>query len=271
MGWKGLREAVPEGALAVQEAIIKVIKDRRPEDAVLAEEGPEDEPVDVNAEHLWIVDPICGSLNYGQGIPIFGVSVALRSQGNIRVGVVFDPCRNELFEATIDGPARLNGEVITVQQIAEGREAYEHSWIGLDLPADGERRLESLEVFQVIADEIFSISVLGSPALGLCYVAAGRLHAYVHLDAKLWDIAAANLILRRAGGTFTDAEGASWLHSDGGYIASNAIIHGWTLRSVQRVRHRRLSAGSESATEQAMPTIAANQVMPTISANPTLR
>ena len=76
---------------------------------------------------------------------------------------------------------------------------------------------------------------MGSPALGLCNVAAGRLHAYWHMDLKVWDVAAASLIVQRAGGTLTDADGVSWLYSNGGYIASNSVIHGWTLRCIQAV------------------------------------
>ncbi|MDE3077819.1 MAG: hypothetical protein KGJ86_20550 [Chloroflexota bacterium] len=242
--WKGARDVVPEAAYAVQEAVVKAIRSRRPDDGILAEEGPEDEEVPVEADCLWIVDPICGSLNYAQGIPLFAVSVALRMRGSIRVGVVFDPCRNELFEATLEGPARMNGELIVVQQIAEGVEAFERSWLACDLAPDGERRLDSLKALDIMSRQVVSVNVFGSPALALCYVAIGRLHGYWTLDAKIWDVAAAGLILVRAGGTLTDAEGASWLHSDGGYIASNSVIHGWTLRCIQPVTEARRRAGA---------------------------
>jgi myo-inositol-1(or 4)-monophosphatase len=242
--WKRLRDPVPEGVLAVQEAILEVLRRERPEDGILAEEGPEDEPVRVDAENLWIVDPVCGSINFAQGMPLFAVSVALRTQGDIRAGAVFDPCRNELFEATFDGPARMNGEVIQVQQIAEGMEVFEKSWLAADLAPEGELRADSIEVFRVMAEQVTGVSMINSPALAICWVAMGRLHAYWTLDARLWDVAAASLILKRAGGTFTDAEGASWLHSTGGYIASNAIIHGWTMRCIQRVREARLAPGA---------------------------
>src|SRR5579864_6734609 len=72
----------------------------------------------------------------------------------------------------------------------------------------------------------------------LCNVAVGRLHAYWALELKIWDIAAAAVILTRAGGTLTDEYGNSWLHSPGGYIASNSVIHGWTMRCLQRVLER---------------------------------
>ena len=76
---------------------------------------------------------------------------------------------------------------------------------------------------------------MGSPALGLANVAAGRLHAYWHMDLSIWDVAAASIILQRAGGVLTDINGNSWLHSEGGYIATNGVIHGWLLNCIQSV------------------------------------
>jgi myo-inositol-1(or 4)-monophosphatase len=89
--------------------------------------------------------------------------------------------------------------------------------------------------------------MVGSPALGICSVAAGRLHVYWHLDLRLWDVAAASLILRQAGGVLTDAQGGSWLHSDGGYIASNNIVHGWTHRCLQQVFEHWKAVGGTSS------------------------
>ena len=235
LAWKSHRDVVTGASLAVQDAILSVLRAETPGYGVLAEEGPEDEPLPVDAEHLWIVDPICGSLNFAQGIPYFGISIALRSSGEIRVGVVHDPCHDELFEATADSPATLNGQLIAVQQISEGYEAFEKAWIGTDWPHSGERRDEALQIARIMAQQVIGLAAMGSPALGICNVAAGRLHAYWHLDLKIWDVAAASLILRKAGGTLTDAYGASWLYSEGGYIASNSVIHGWTLRAMQQV------------------------------------
>jgi myo-inositol-1(or 4)-monophosphatase len=219
----------------VQEAVLDVLKRETPEFGILAEEGPEDEPLPLEAEHLWIVDPICGSLNFVQRIPYFAVSVALRTQGALRVGAVYDPCRDEMFSASLSGPARLNGEIMMVQQISEGMDAFEKAWVGTDWPKQFEQLENALKIATVMARQVIVLNAYGSPALGICNVAAGRLHAYWALDLKIWDIAAAAVILTRAGGTLTDEHGASWLFSRGGYIASNSIIHGWTLRCLQRV------------------------------------
>jgi len=233
--WKQTRDVVSGAALEVQAAILNVLREETPDFGVLAEEGPEDEELPLDAEDLWIVDPICGSLNYVQAIPFFGISIALRSRGAIRVGVVYDPCRDELFAASMSSPSTLNGHTISVQQISEGYDAFEKAWVGTDWPHDLERLDQALKISQIMARQIIVLNSYGSPALGLCYVAAGRLHAYWALDLKIWDLAAASVILLRSGATLTDDHGASWLYSKGGYIASNSIIHGWTLRCLQRV------------------------------------
>ncbi|OLC32173.1 MAG: hypothetical protein AUG08_02600 [Acidobacteria bacterium 13_1_20CM_2_55_15] len=231
--WKGSRDVVCESSFYIQNAIAAVILAEYPNAGILAEEGPEDAPVPVDAPELWIIDPICGSLNFVQGIPYFAVSVALRAEGNICAGVVFDPCHDELFAATLTGAATRNGQRIYVQQISEGIEAWSSAIVGTDWPHSGEPRDRARLILGMMSSQVNECSIMGSPALGICNVACGRLHAYWHLDLRIWDIAAAALILQRAGGVFTDAQGNSWLYSDGGYIATNAVIHGWTLNCIQ--------------------------------------
>lgn len=236
--WKGIRDVVPEAAFMVQDAIVSTIRSEAPGDAVLAEEGPEDEPLDVDADRLWIVDPICGSLNFVHGVPFFAVSIALRAGGQLRVGVVRDPMRDETFAARIGEPATLNERVINVRTVPLGPEFWEHATLGTDLPRHGEKRKQGLRAFELLSNEVLAQNVMGSPALGLSYVAAGRLHVYWTFDAKPWDIAAAGVIVAQAGGLITDGEGGSWLHSEGSYVAANPASHSWALRSVKFVREQ---------------------------------
>lgn len=238
MRWKAHRDVVCGAAIDVQQSVEKILKEETPEFGILAEEGPEDEAVPLDAEYLWIVDPICGSLNYVQAIPYFAVSIALRTKQSIRVGAVYDPCRDEMFAATLSSNATVNGNAINVQQISEGIDAFEKAWIGTDWPHEQQKFDQAMEIATIMSHQVISLSAMGSPALGLCNVACGRLHAYWALDLKIWDLAAASVILKRAGGTLTDDHGNSWLYSAGGYIASNSVIHGWTLRSLQRVLER---------------------------------
>ena len=237
--WKGQRDVVTEATLEVQEQIVSVLQKECPGDAILAEEGPEDEPLAVDAPRLWIVDPICGSLNFAQSIPFFAVSVALRVNGLLRVGAVYDPVRDEMFSARLGEPALLNGKVINVLTVALGPEFWEQAWVACDLPHGGPRLKEALETFSIVSNEVLHHVILGSPALALCYVAAARLHAYWNIDAQPWDVAAAGVILSQAGGLITDADSGSWLYSDGSYVAANAVSHKWALQTIKGLRDRK--------------------------------
>jgi myo-inositol-1(or 4)-monophosphatase len=228
--WKGMRDAEVGAALDVQAAVIEEIRRDFPGHAILAEETSE-RPAD-DADPLWIVDPIDGSLNFLQGLPHFAVCVGFRSETIYRVGVVYDPCRDELFQGTLGKGARLNDLPIVVQQVSEGLDAYESAIVGTDWPYDGEPRTKSLQIAQVLVTHTLDLRVMGSPALGLCYVGAGRLHAYFHLDLELWDVAAAAVVLTEAGGILTNARGSSWLYANKAYLATNAVVHGEMLRNI---------------------------------------
>jgi myo-inositol-1(or 4)-monophosphatase len=238
LSWRGRRDAIVGSALEVQDAIEMLLRQEFPGDAILAEEGPEDDPMPVDADRLWIVDPICGSLNFAQGIPIFAVSIALRVAGQLRLGVVYDPMRDEMFAAETGEPATLNGEHISVRPTSFGPEFWDQAWVGCDLPHDGPLRDQALRVYDLTSREVLHHLTLGSPALGICYVAAGRLHAYWNLELRPWDVAAAGVILRQAGGQITDGEGGSWIHSDGAYVAADAVSHQWALKIIKTVKQQ---------------------------------
>src|SRR2546426_9470158 len=174
--WKGHRDVVSGASFDVQEVIVSILKKECAGDAILVEEGPEDDPLPVGAERLWIVDPICGSLNFVQGIPFFAVSIALRVEGQLRVGVVYDPTRDETFAARFGEPATLNNRPITVLNTALGPEFWEQAWVATDFPHSGPRRAEAPRGFDLYAKEGLAPNVMGSPAPGLGYVAAGRVH-----------------------------------------------------------------------------------------------
>jgi myo-inositol-1(or 4)-monophosphatase len=227
---KGRRDLLVGASVAVQDAVRNVLRGACPEDGFLGEEGPEDEVLPVDAERLWIVDPIDGSINYFRGLPNFAISIGYRDATGFRVGVVYDPSRDELFSARSGDGARLNGERIHVHVAGEGEDAYESSLIGTDLPGDTEARIKAMRAATHVANRMLGLVVLGSPALGLCYVAAGRTHAYFHLALQLWDVAGAAVILQESGAAFTNGGGSSWLYSDGSYLASNGRIHGGMLR-----------------------------------------
>ena len=232
--WKGARDVVTPGILKAQDRILEIIRQEFPGQAILSEELAE--TPDPQAESLWIVDPLDGSLNYMRGIPFFSISIGFRHNGLHRLGVVYDPCRDELFHAVYRRGAYLNGRRIITARMAEGADAYREALVATDWPAHAGQRTTVAQILRQLAGEVVSVQLLGSPALALCYIAAGRLDAYFHLHLKLWDVGAAVVILEEGGGVLTDAEGSTWQHSDGGYLATNGIIHGQLLSPIRGIR-----------------------------------
>src|SRR3984893_3782029 len=225
--WKRSRDPFVAQSLVVQDAITAVIREAYPEHAILAEEGPEDEEMPVGADPMWIVDPICGSLNYMHRDPAYAVSVGFLADGAWQVGVVYEPERDAMFTGVEGRGARLNDRAIVVDQFADGVEAFQRAAVGIDWPGDVAARKEMLTIVGTLVPVVLSVRAIGSPALGLCYVAAGRLHGYSALDLRPWDVAPGAVILSNAGGTLTNFAGSSWYHSpDGGYVASNSIVTG---------------------------------------------
>lgn len=234
--WKGNRDVVTAGTLAAQSRILEIIRAEFPEHAILSEEL--DEVPDPDAETLWIIDPIDGSLNYIRGLPFFAVAVGFRDKGLHRFGVVYDPLRDELFHAVRNKGAYLNGRTIITNQRFEGMEAYQAAMVATDWPAQVARRSEQAAIIERMVSHVVSLQILGSPVLSLCYIAAGRLDAYFHLNLGLWDVAAAAVILEESGGILTNIKGTGWQRSDGGYVASNGIIHGKMMASVKFILER---------------------------------
>jgi myo-inositol-1(or 4)-monophosphatase len=232
LSWKGPRDAVVGRALETQDAVIRTIRAQFPSHAILAEEGPEDEELPVDADPLWIVDPICGSTNYLMHDPHYAVGVGYREAGYWQVGVVYEAARDHLYSGMRGGHAELNGQLIRTEQFGDGTEAIERAVVGVDWPGSDEARSDMSLVINVLAAQVLGLRSFGSPALGVCAVAAGRLHGYVTMGLKLWDLAPASVILQAAGGIVTDSLGAAWARSsDGSCIASNATIHGRLITS----------------------------------------
>ena len=163
-----------------------------PESCVLGEEGNTGE----ESAQQWIVDPIDGTVNYFYGIPIFCVSIALRVEGTLVLGCVYDPMQDECFCAIAGQQPVCNGRLIRVS--SRDRMAQAVVFIGHGRH-DGSGEL-GIRRFAHVSAQVRKIRILGSAALALCYIAAGRMDAYVESRISLWDFAAARVILEAAGG-----------------------------------------------------------------------
>lgn len=144
----------------------------------------------------WVIDPLDGTTNYSQGLPVFSVSIALRENGRTMLGVVFAPYLNELFHATLHGGACLNGHAIHCSDKTDWATAVLCTGMPYDKGSNPDNNLANIAR---IAPQVRGVRRLGSAALDLCYVGAGFLDGYWEMNLNLWDIAAGELVAREAG------------------------------------------------------------------------
>jgi myo-inositol-1(or 4)-monophosphatase len=185
-------DLVSDADIAAEAVIRELLSSRRPDDAILGEEGG----ASGEGELRWLIDPLDGTVNYLFGIPVFAVSVACEDQSGPVAGVVLDPVHEECFSATRSSPAKLNGEEIVV----EGRA----SQLGLAMVATGfaydasVRGRQGVVVSRVLP-RVRDIRRAGAAAIDLCWCACGRFDAYYERGLKAWDLAAGGLIAERVG------------------------------------------------------------------------
>ena len=176
-----------------QELISDYLLSVFPDSTILGEEGNDGV---AQSDYCWIVDPIDGTVNYFYGIPIFCVSIALQHKGKLVMGCVYDPMQQECFSAIAGQEPTLNGQPIAVSSRSRMAEAVVFIGHGTH-DGSGEAGIRR---FAHISRQVRKIRILGSAALSLCYIAAGRFDAYVEGRICLWDFAAARVILEAAGG-----------------------------------------------------------------------
>ncbi len=182
--------------------IIRELLADYPQSCVLGEEGNAGE----EAALQWIVDPIDGTVNYFYGIPIFCVSIALRAEGRLVLGCVYDPMQDECFTALAGGAVSCNERPIRVS----ARDAMAQAVVFIGHGRHDGSGEAGIRRFAHVSAQVRKIRILGSAALAICYIAAGRMDAYVEGRISLWDFAAAQVILEAAGGVleFSPADAA---------------------------------------------------------------
>ncbi|MDH4196817.1 MAG: inositol monophosphatase [Candidatus Aminicenantes bacterium] len=189
----------------------------------------------------WVLDPLDGTTNFAHTLPIFSVSLALERQGEILLGVVYDPMRDEMFWAAAGEGAFLNGRPVRVSPV----DRLDRSLLATGFPYDiRESRLNNLDHFTNFAVRAQAVRRCGSAALDLCYVACGRFDGFWELKLKPWDVAAGSLIIREAGGRVTDFDSGDFDIFHPELAASNGLIHEEMLRVLNLGRTRR-TAGED--------------------------
>jgi myo-inositol-1(or 4)-monophosphatase len=228
---KGTIDLVTDIDVAVERMFRGLVAERFPDHQVLAEEmgGNADAP----AGPCWVFDPIDGTTNYAHGIPIFCASLALEIDGIAQVAAVFDPNRQELFTAERGGGAFLNGRPLQVSRAASLVDAV----LATGFPYDVHGRVDEIVgLFGAFVGQARAVRRLGSAAIDLCYVAAGRMDGFWESDLKPWDIAGGALILTEAGGRITNMDGAAFHSRCRQVLGTNSHLHDPMLEIIRRFR-----------------------------------
>ena len=229
---KGWRDIVTDADLAAQEAITDSLVPRFPDYAMLSEEGQPD--VDLSAPvPTWVIDPLDGTTNYARQFPSFCVAIALVHRGETQLGVIHDPLRRETFFAERGRRAFVRREAgpdtpLHVSAVVDRGEAL----VGVDWARDPATRQRVADSLGRVAAACRTVRALGSAALGLAYLAAGRLDGYYHLALKPWDVAAGALIVTEAGGVLSTPDGGAWRLGMEQLVASNGGLHTALLRTL---------------------------------------
>jgi myo-inositol-1(or 4)-monophosphatase len=212
---KGPANLVTEADFASQETIVGVIRSQFPEHGFLGEEdldtAPDGQPF------RWIIDPLDGTANYVHGFPYFAVSIGLARAGEMLVGVVFDPTRDEMFVALRQGGAWLNGERLTPSHVQD----LEKAFVVASLPSAVDASHPSVARMLRVLPRAQTVQRTGSAALNLVYVACGRIDAFWSTSLKPWDVAAGSLIVSEAGGRMTTTGAAPFDINVPDLLASN--------------------------------------------------
>ena len=219
IGHKGSINLVTDVDLASEKLIREAISTYYPRHEILAEEGGLTES---NSEYRWIVDPLDGTTNYAHGYPVFCVSIALEHQGEVVVGVVYDPMREELFAAERGGGAALNNRPIRVSKIEDLTQSILSTGFPYDIKTS---KLTNLDHWANFAMNAQALRRDDAAALDLCYVACGRYDGFWELNLSPWDTAAGALIVAEAGGRVTDFGGGGFSNYVPEVVASNGLIH----------------------------------------------
>jgi myo-inositol-1(or 4)-monophosphatase len=213
-----------------EKLIRNLIMTHFPEHAFMGEESSEPGPSGSEAalkqvsgaDYVWIVDPIDGTTNFVHGFPFFCVSIALAHQGEVIVGVVYDPIRDEMFVAEKGKGAYLKGRQMNVSGERELSEALVATGFPVGLATTLPSNLAGLGA---LAPKVRNVRSGGSAALHLAYVASGRLTGFWELGLHPWDIAAGSLLVKEAGGTITDTAGNDYKLAVRHVAATNGRIH----------------------------------------------
>jgi myo-inositol-1(or 4)-monophosphatase len=217
---KGTIDLVTEVDLQSEAFLLQTIQENYPNHRVITEESGE---MVGDKECVWYLDPLDGTINFAHGVPFFSVSAAFYEDGVPKYGVVYDPMRDECFSAESGCGAWLNGKPLRVSSIKKLSNSLLVTGFPYDTWSNPDNNLDYFNRFMLRSQ---GVRRLGSAALDLCYVAAGRFEGYWEVRLYPWDIAAGALIVHEAGGLVTDLGGNDnfFVHPYS-VLATNSEVH----------------------------------------------
>jgi myo-inositol-1(or 4)-monophosphatase len=226
---KGPGDYVSQADRKAEEIVKAELMRARPDYGFLGEEGGATEGVD--GQHRWIVDPLDGTTNFLHGIPMFAVSIGLERQGQIVAGVIYNPAMDELYTAERGGGTFLNDRRLRVA----ARTKLTDTVVGTGVPHLGRgHHGKYLVQLRNVMGEVAGVRRMGSAALDLAYIAAGRLDGFWEEGLSAWDIAAGIIMIREAGGFVSDASGGQKMLDNGSIVAGNELIHKALIKTLAK-------------------------------------
>jgi len=229
---KGVIDLVTEIDIEIERGFRAMIAERFPDHHVLGEEFGAGESGQQIPRFGWVFDPIDGTTNYAHNLPIFCSSLAFEVDGEPVVGAIYDPNRRELFTAERGQGAWLNGAPLRVSTASTLIDSLLVTGFHYDVQKDPGA---VMELFASFISKARAVRRLGSAALDLCYVAAGRFDGFWERRLQPWDVAAGALIVAEAGGEVTAMSGGRYWSREGSVLATNGLIHAQMLETIAAI------------------------------------
>ena len=226
--YKGDVDLVTEADRSSEKLIVTRIRKMWPRHDLMAEEGSR---IETGSDFRWYIDPLDGTTNFAHGYPVFCISIALEHKGERIAGVLYDPCRDEMFAAEKGGGARLNGRPIHVSKVTRLAE----SLVGTGFPSHKRHKNPNIHFYHQITLRSHGVRRAGSAALDLCCVACGRYDAFWEFNLNPWDTAAGVLLVQEAGGRVTNFTDGPFEISSREVLATNSLVHDQLLAEFKNI------------------------------------